>query len=309
MKVLFTGSSSFTGYWFIQSLAKSGHEVIATFQNRSESYTGVRKKRVDALQNVCSTHFECPFGSPAFLKLIEQEVHWDLLCHHAANVTNYKSPDFDILGALSQNTQNVMAVLKALQRKECNKILLTGSVFEQDEGAGSGTSRAFSPYGLSKGLTYQVFRYQAEMLQMKLGKFVIPNPFGPYEEPRFTSYLINSWKEGKIPTVATPAYVRDNIHVDLLAKGYASFAEKLRGDAGQEFLHPSGYPESQGAFTQRFSQEMGKRLPFPCPFELLEQREFLEPRVRINTDLLIPHEHKWSEKDAWDRLAAYYLQQ
>jgi UDP-glucose 4-epimerase len=203
---------------------------------------------------------------------------------------------------------NVMTILKALQQKGCNKIVLTGSVFEQDEGTGSGTTRAFSPYGLSKGLTYQIFRYYAEILQIKLGKFVIPNPFGPYEEPRFTSYLVNSWKEGKIPLVTTPCYVRDNIHVDLLAKGYALFVGKLKNESGQEFLRPSGYPENQGAFTQRFAHEMGKRLSYPCPYELQDQRDFSEPLIRINTDLLISHEHDWCEKKAWDRLATYYLE-
>lgn len=307
MKILFTGASSFTGFWFVQALIKAGHEVTTTFQNPRDKYTGTRQIRVEKLLKLCTPAFECSFGSPAFLQLIEKEPHWDLLCHHAANVTNYKSPDFDVIGALHQNTFNASTVLKALQSKGCQKVLLTGSVFEQDEGAITGNNRAFSPYGLSKGLTYQHFRYLTEMLQMKLGKFVIPNPFGPYEEPRFTTYLVNSWKEGKTPKVATPAYVRDNVHVDLLANAYAAFAGNLNPNAGQEFMRPSGYPESQGAFTQRFAHEMGKRLPFACPFELQEQVDFPEPRVRINTDLLVAHEHGWHEKAAWDNLAAYYL--
>ena len=28
MKILFTGASSFTGYWFVKTLAEAGHEVI-----------------------------------------------------------------------------------------------------------------------------------------------------------------------------------------------------------------------------------------------------------------------------------------
>lgn len=307
MKILFTGSSSFTGFWFIQELAKNGHTVIATFQNSLGNYSGIRKERILQLQKLCQCQFECPFGTSPFLQLINDKGPWDLLCHHAAHVTNYKSPDFDVVAALQQNTFNALPVLKELQNKECNKVLLTGSIFEQDEGAGS--QRAFSPYGLSKGLTHQHFRYYTESLGMKLGKFVIPNPFGPYEEPRFTSYLINSWKEGKTPKVATPAYVRDNIHVDLLAKGYATFAGSLSKAPGQEFLRPSGYPESQGAFTQRFATEMAKRLPFACPFELQEQSDFPEPRVRINTDLLTSKDYAWHEKSAWDSLATYYLTQ
>lgn len=306
MKILFTGGSSFTGYWFVRSLAEAGHHVFTVFQQLSENYSGIRKARVDGLLKISQPVFGCSFGSSEMLRLIERESAWDLVCHHAAVVANYKSPDFDVAGALAQNTWNLPAVLKALQAKGCNKVLLTGSIFEQDEGAPSDTSRAFSPYGLSKGLTYQIFRYYAEILQMRLGKFVIPNPFGPYEEPRFTAYLINSWKEGKVPKVSTPAYIRDNIHVDLLANAYAAFAEKLNEDAGFDFLHPSGYAESQGDFTKRFSGEMGKRLPFGCPFDLAEQADFSEPRVRINTDRLDAQTYDWNEEAAWDNLARYY---
>lgn len=303
MKILFTGSSSFTGFWFIQELAKAGHEVVATFQKAPDSYSGIRKARIDALRKLCRQEFECPFGTPSFMKLVDSVPSWDMLCHHAADVTNYKSPDFDVWAACQQNTLNAPAVLKALQAKHCRKVVVTGSVFEQDEGAGFGTTRAFSPYGLSKGLTYQLFRYYAEIMNMKLGKFVIPNPFGPYEEPRFTAYLMNSWKDGKTPKVATPAYIRDNIHVDLLAKAYESFIA-----TEHELMRPSGYAESQGAFTQRFASEMAKRLPFPCPFELQQQTEFPEPKARTNTDVLQPHDYRWNEKDAWDRLAEYYLE-
>ena len=95
-------------------------------------------------------------------------------------------------------------------------ILITGSVFEQDEGAGNAPMRAFSPYGLSKGLTWQYFRFVSETLGINLGKFMIPNAFGLFEEPRFCNYLTQSWYKGEVPTVRTPLYVRDNIQ-DLLA--------------------------------------------------------------------------------------------
>ena len=40
-----------------------------------------------------------------------------------------------------------------------------------------------------------------------LEKFVIPNPFGPYEEPRFTAYLMRTWLAGETAHVQTPRYV------------------------------------------------------------------------------------------------------
>jgi UDP-glucose 4-epimerase len=306
MKILFTGSSSFTGYWFIKELSNAGHEVVAVFRSGEKDYQGLRGERVALLTKSCKRVFSCEFGEASFLELIRNEEKWDLFCHHAADVTNYKSADFDFATALRNNTKNLEQVLKTLKGQGCGKILLTGSVFEQNEGAGSDSLRAFSPYGLSKGLTSDVFKYYASVLGMGLGKFVIPNPFGPYEEPRFTSYLIKSWYHRETPVIKTPAYVRDNIHVSLLAKAYRHFAESLKERHRFVRLNPSGYPESQGAFTERFAKEMRSRLKLACAVSFEEQRDFPEPKVRINTDLLNPEELGWMENEAWDELASYY---
>ena len=81
---------------------------------------------------------------------------------------------------------------------------------------------------------------------------MIPNPFGPYEEPRFTAYLMKSWLAGGSPSCSSPAYVRDNIHVSLLARAYARFAGRVPAE-GFARTNPSGYAESQGAFTLRLA--------------------------------------------------------
>lgn len=305
MKVLLTGASSFTGYWFARELAAAGHEVVTPLRRDASAYDGVRGERVEGLKTHGRVTGPCEFGDDSFLQLVN-EGGWDLLAHHAAEVSNYKCDDFDYAGALSSNTRNVSKVLQALRAGGCSRVLLTGSVFEQSEGAGSDGLRAFSPYGLSKGLTAQVFSYFAAVHGMRLGKFVIPNPFGPLEEPRFTQYLVRSWYDGKTPAVNTPAYVRDNIHVSLLAKAYARFAAALPEDPGEQKLNPSGYIESQGEFARRFAAEMRGRLDLPCDVELKKQAEFAEPRIRINTDSLDAAALGWDEEKAWDELAAYY---
>jgi len=305
MKILFTGASSFTGYWFVQALIKAGHEVTAIFQQAATGYSGVRRKRVNGLQGRCQTRFACPFGSAEFLDLIAGEGSWDLLCHHAADVTNYKSPDFDVLGAVANNTHQLAEVLEALEERGCHRLLLTGSVFEGGEGAGSDGLPAFSPYGLSKELTARLIRFHTRRRGWHLGKLVIPNPFGPLEEPRFTDYLIRTWAQGNPAAVNTPDYVRDNIHVDLLAKVYTNFASQLPAQSGESRLNPSGYIESQGRFAQRFAAEMEARLGIACRLDLAVQTAFDEPLLRINTDPasgLVA----WEEGGAWDALADYY---
>ena len=305
MKILFTGGSSFTGLWFVKELSQAGHEVVCPLRQTEDRYSGLRKKRIDQLLLFSRVVFDCPFNAPSFFKLIEEE-SWDLFCQHAADVTDYKSPDFQVVPALANNTGEIKQLLQALQKKGCNQIVLTGSIFEQNEGAGSDGLRAVSPYGLSKGLTADMFKFYTQILQMGLAKFVIPNPFGPYEEFRFTSFLIQNWFARKVVPVTQPAYVRDNIPVSLLAKAYKFFAENSTGLSQFSKLNPSGYPESQGAFTARFAQEMRIRLNLPCAYELSVQKEFPEPKVRINTDLLDADDLEWNETSAWDELADYY---
>ena len=310
MKILFTGSSSFTGYWFIRALVEAGHEVIATFTAPGpESYpeAEVRGHRVRRVQKLAKCEFDTRFGDERMLNLVSELAPLDLLCHHGAEVGDYKSPDFDVPAAVARNTHNLRPVLAAAQAAGCKRVLLTGSVFEGGEGAGSDGLPHFSAYGLSKALTAEVFRYACETAGVALGKFVIPNPFGPCEEPRFCTYLVRNWLAGKTPGVNTPDYVRDNIHVSLLGAAYARFAADLPDTPGFTRISPSGYIESQGAFALRFAREMADRLGCPCPVDLALQTDFPEPRIRINTDPVVAADFAWDEASAWDELARDYL--
>jgi UDP-glucose 4-epimerase len=305
MRILFTGGSSFTGYWFIHELASVGHAVTAVYRKQADEYSDeVRRRRVVLASDVSRPIYGCSFGDENFLALIA-EGNWDLLCHHGADVNNYKSNSFDPVSALRNNTHNLPAVLEAIRATNCRKLLLTGSVFESGEGAGSEGLPDFSPYGLSKTLTARMFEYYCRRAGIGFGKFVIPNPFGPFEESRFTAYLMRNWLVGAMPACSNPSYVRDNCHVSLLAKVYAQFAGTFPA-SGFTRINPSGYAESQGAFTLRLAQEMRPRLKLPCLVELKKQVDFSEPRVRINTDLPDVDALNWDESAAWDDMAGYY---
>jgi nucleoside-diphosphate-sugar epimerase len=302
MKILFTGASSFTGFWFVKNLAADGYEIICPVTGALDKYADVRKQRVAQLKSLCRFVPDAPFGSENFLKLAGAE-KFDLLCHHAAEMANYRSPDFDALRALQSNSLNLRAVLKILK---C-PVALTGSVFENDEGAGDEPLRAFSPYGLSKGLTYQFFRHYCHEAGVPLGKFVIPNPFGPFEEPRFTAHLLRNWKDGKVAEVKTPDYVRDNIPVDLLALIYAKFCtEAAAAKKPLLKINPSGYVEKQGEFAQRVAHEVKSRTGWVCELKLAKQEDFSEPLNRVNTEPAAKLAPAWNEQKAWDSLVAFY---
>src|SRR5438093_5805352 len=127
MKILFTGASSFTGLHFVNSLTAAGHELICPRRRPVEQYEGLRRQRVNQLLSlsdregvgVRGSSLEsgrplfpiASFGSDAFLQLIRDHGPLDLLCHHAADVTNYKSPDFDPLRSLENNTAYLCNIL------------------------------------------------------------------------------------------------------------------------------------------------------------------------------------------------------
>jgi len=286
--------------------------VCFTFAKGTPSdYIGIRRERVDHLLDKGEPWWQCRFGSREFLQRLKNETSFNVFCHHASYVEDHKSPDFPVLHALENNTLNLPDVLQALRNKGCDRIVLTGTIYENDEGADNCSNEAFSAYGLSKGLTYQCFRYYCLQAGMRLGKFVIPNPFGPYEkENSFTSYLARSWQAGEVPIVNTPEYVRDNIHVSLLTSVYVRFVEALP-HTGDALIHcaPSGYVEKQSDFTERFAKALRPRLGVPCRYVAEKQSEFPQSRVRYNKGSDIQQGCDWDEEASWDGLSDFYQEQ
>jgi nucleoside-diphosphate-sugar epimerase len=305
VKILFTGASSFTGFWFARQLMAAGHEVTAALRGRPETYERLRAERVAQLETHAEIARDCAFGTPRFLELMRQR-HFDVLCHHGAEARDYRSPDFAAAAAAAANTLNIRETLTAFSDRGGKAVVATGSVFEPDEGAGPTPLRAFSPYGLSKGLTWQIIRYECEARGLPANKFVIANPFGPFEEPRFVAHAVGLWAKGEALEVRTPRYLRDNIHVDLLALAYARFVgEAAAGGEGRKF-GPCGYLETQGAFAERLSRELATRLGFSGEVRQAVQTDFSEPLARVNLDAIDPAEYGWDETAAWDALSGFY---
>jgi len=173
------------------------------------------------------------------------------------------------------------------------------------EGAGSRDCRDFSPYGLSKALTAQVFRYHCARAGLGWGSSSIPNPFGPFEEPRYTAHLMKNWFAGATPTCSSRPTCATTSTVALLAKEYARFAkEHARG--GSRRCNPTGYVREPGRVSCASRKPCATRLGLPCPVRLAQQTEFPEPRVRINTDVPDAGALGFDRDRAWDEFAEYY---
>ena len=193
-----------------------GHQVQCTLQRGSAEY--VRhplSERVRQLREFADVVESTSFAVDRFLDLVG--CCPDIVAHHGSLVGDYRSANFDVVGAVAENTRNVRAVMERMKVCGARAFVLTGTVFEPGEGTDPG--RAFSSYGLSKGITSDIFRRHAREFGVPLAKFVIPKPFGPLEEERFCRYAYCRWLVGEPAIVRFPEYVRDNIHIDLLAIG------------------------------------------------------------------------------------------
>lgn len=304
MRILLTGASSFTGAWFAATLAGDGHQVVGTLQRRIGDYGALESRRIAMLQRAGVTLAEgASYGNAAMQELIGQG--FERICFHASDVRNYRSADFDLTGAMLSNLAGMQAACHTARATGTTRLIWTGTVFEPDEAAGDRTDEAITPYGLSKWLSWLALEAYARQAGLALGKFIVPNPFGPLEQTRFCTYLVTRWANGETPLVQTPAYIRDNIPVDRLARAYADFVALAPGDAGADRCGPCGYIESQGHFTARFAREIGYRLGLATPFELAEQTDFPEPLRRTNRGGIEP---QWDETRFWDDLARDYAE-
>src|SRR5262245_7803917 len=111
--------------WLVRALAAEGHSVSAIFRQRPEGYADdLRRRRVALAAEACTPIHGVSFGDPNFLA-IAKEGGWDLLAHHAADVTNYRSADFDFAAALASNTRSLAAMLEALRAGGCRRVILT----------------------------------------------------------------------------------------------------------------------------------------------------------------------------------------
>ncbi len=299
--VLLTGASSFTGLWMADALAGEGWRVVAPLRRGRADYAGVRAERVRTLEDVAEVVFEAPVDSAAFRDLIAA-TRPALFAHHAADIPGYRAPDYDAQAGVARNMAGVAEAIAAFAAAGGEAMLATGTYFESGEGGGE---EAASPYGLSKALTNAAQRDLARAAGLGFGKFVIPAPFGPWEEGRLVWSLFQAWTKGRAAEILTPDYVRDHLPAPYLALAYAWAAARICEDGGEQAFRPSGYVERVGDFAARVAGEVRARSDLACEIVEHAQAEFPEPRRRANSEPLLDDAE---EQPFWDIYVDYYDQ-
>ena len=135
-------------------------------------YSGLRGERVAGLEVVGGSCRRLPVVLSAFLHLGIAGVLRPLRQHAPvpATIETLISTSW-VRGRVHDR---LVEVLKAMLTRGACRRGTDRTVFEQDEGAGDAPLGAFSPYGLSKGMTWQYDRYLCETMGFPLGNFVDP---------------------------------------------------------------------------------------------------------------------------------------
>jgi nucleoside-diphosphate-sugar epimerase len=302
LRILLTGASSFTGMWFAEALARAGHSVVAV--GRGTSYADpLRQTRMARVASIAEVVVDAPFGTAAFMAALEQRGPFDAIALHGAEVGDYKSPDYDMEAAVAANCLNADQVFAAARRQGVGRVVLTGTVFEPNEGKGTEPLVSFSPYGTAKALTGERQKAAAQDAGLAVSKFVIANPFGPWEERKFQRLVMTRWSRAEAVHIDQALYVRDNVPVDLMALAYVGTIEGAFGD----YCSPSGYAGTVGSFFEKMAAEVRPRTGWACPLTCATSQAFNEPENRTARTKLDRHALGWSEAGFWDAYADHYL--
>ena len=300
MKILFTGASSFTGMHIAEALIREGHHLILTCTQSADAYTDIYAHRLQRIAPFAEVIYSTPQGSDRFLEVVQQQKP-DILCSHGAYTVNYRQPDFDIATAYAQDTLHLPLLFDTLRRIGCNKIIYTGSIF-----AGHGSFQKnipFSPYGLGKRITSETFHFYGSMYGIDVSTFVISNPFGELDNRKMLHIFGEMWKQGKRPHLTVANYIRDNIHVELLAQCYAFWVQEIMKENHSHIFAPSGYRLSMQKFTELFATEMRLRLGWACEFQSSDASTEVQPLELLHDFSATNCVPTWNPTVFWDRLA------
>lgn len=252
--VLLTGLTSFTGAHIAQALLKSGLQVVCPLKGKSESYSGIKKERLE-LASKAKIVDQVDISSCQIVDL-SNEVKPDIFINHAGYIENYRSDEFNVLKHLETNLRQIQELIKTLKTNDCKLFIHSGSSFEPGE---EYSKYGLSPYGVAKKMVWELTLFWCHKFSLPVIKIVVPNPYGYLEnEDRLLPIFSRAIKNGEGVQLREAEVVRNNIRAEDLAKSYLE-AVRIIDTKVEDFfsleIKPIGLRETQREFVVRALQE------------------------------------------------------
>jgi UDP-glucose 4-epimerase len=296
MKIMMTGVTSFSGYWFARQVMMDGHELYCVRTPFASDHNSNQWIDMLKLEGFSFSIFKLDDNKADPMDI-------DLLLLHGSHMQGRKSVDFDISNAV-ENTVKTSVMIK--EKFNTKYVVHTGTFSESNEGVGECPDKAFNPYSQSKSLIYAA---NCEIFSsIPILKYVMPNPFGEYQRNNLFSYLEACWKGNLIPNISNPGYIRDFVPVDLLAKNYATVVYKFAtGEIDFKKYYPSYYVMSNKDMAELYAHKLSENSSTKYNISVSEQTLYDEPRIRINLSLATEFAKDWDSNSFWKKLTESFL--
>lgn len=221
MKVLFTGSSSFTGYHFLKELNKNKIECHAIFTKKKNFYRLDNQKKI---LNFEFTHInpyvDIKFGSKKFINIIKEK-KINTLCFHHFLVGNLNTK-YNLNQNLTTLLKNINEVIYNLSLNKTPSVIYTSSIYQKISllnGYKSDQSRI--NYGFAKIIVSNIISYLCKKYKIKFIDFELQNPIGCFEkQSSLPSYIASCFFKKKQIKINNPNRLFQFQFIDKIAQDY-----------------------------------------------------------------------------------------
>lgn len=305
--LLLTGVSSFTGFWFAKKLRAKGFNIICPLPRSKGDYFDIKSIRIQNLEDDITLVFDCPIGSKKFKALLNKK--YEAICLHAAHVTDYQSSKFDLLFSLTQNLNDIEYILEQSMDNGTKSIIWTSSIFEdvidKNDEDFDYYKVPWLKYALSKKTSYTIVKHLALSIGLNFVRFVIPNPFGPFEDQKLCFHLTKSLMQGNDFIIKTPDYVRDMIHIEKLAEIYVKQILH-RNETSFKECRPSEYRMKIFDFAKLLTSKYNRFHNTDHEIGKIKQDIFNEPLELLNSEFKSASRKSKDNDDLWHNYFGFY---
>lgn len=190
MRLLFTGSSSFTGYHFLEEINKKKIKTFAIFTKQRSCYKKSYQKNILSLKlKFINPILNTKFGSNKFLKIIKEK-KINTLCFHHFIVGNLNR-NYQFYQNLKKLLLHLEKVVYCLAQNSNPCVIYTSSVYQNISSNNSYLNdESRINYGFTKLIIFQILKYHCKKNKIKLIDFELENPIGQFEKENSLPYII-----------------------------------------------------------------------------------------------------------------------